>query len=58
MKAGETGGIVAVVKAVNTHINNPDVCVNGCGALWNMTFNGKNYSKHKRIATNKQLGTK
>ena len=37
MKAGEVGGIDAVVKAVNLHINNADVCVNGCGALWNIT---------------------
>ena len=43
MKAGAAGGIDAVVKAINTHINNAGVCENGCDALWNMTLgNGKN----------------
>ena len=42
MKAGAAGGIEAVVKAINTHINNADVCEKGCGALNNMTLNGKN----------------
>ena len=37
--AGEAGGIETVVKAMNTHINNPDMCENGCGALNNMTAN-------------------
>ena len=41
VKAGTAGGIEAVVKAMNTHINNPGVCYQGCGALWNMTVNGK-----------------
>ena len=40
MKAGG-GGIEAVVKAINTHIGNADVCEQGCGALNNMTANGK-----------------
>ena len=39
MRAGKAGGIKAVVKAINTHIGNADVCYFGCGALWNMTFN-------------------
>ena len=43
MKAGTAGGIEAVVKAINTHINNAGVCYQGCGALWSMTVNnGKN----------------
>ena len=43
MKAGAAGGIEAVVKAINTHIDNADVCKQGCGALKNMTLNnGKN----------------
>ena len=43
VSAGNVGGIEAVVKAINTNINNADVCKNGCGALWNMTANnGKN----------------
>ena len=39
---GEAGGIETVVKAINTHIDNADVCEQGCGALWSMTINGKN----------------
>ena len=47
VNAGEAGGIEAVVKAVNTHIDNPDVCEQGCWALWNMTFNnGKTANKN------------
>ena len=43
MKAGAAGGIEAIVKAVNTHIDNSDVCYSGCAALFSMTFdNGKN----------------
>ena len=42
VKAGAAGGIEAVVKAMNTHINNADVCFRGCGALMSMTLtNGK-----------------
>ena len=41
VKAGAAGGIETVVKAINTHINNAGVCYRGCGALWNMTANGK-----------------
>ena len=41
MKAGAAGGVETVVKAINTHINNGDVCENGCCALWNMAANGK-----------------
>ena len=37
VKAGTAGGIEAVVKAINAHIDNPGVCRTGCGALWNMT---------------------
>ena len=39
MKAGKAGGIEAVAKAINTHINNAGVCEQGCGALWSMTVN-------------------
>ena len=41
MKAGVAGGIEVVVKAMNTHINNADVCENGCRALCNIILNGK-----------------
>ena len=42
VKAGAAEGIDAAVKAINTHINNADVCEKGCSALCNMTVNGKN----------------
>ena len=46
MKAGAAGGIEAVVKAINIHIENVDICEYGCGALCNMTANnGKNFDK-------------
>ena len=45
MKAGTVGGIEAVVKAVNTHIDNAGVCEWVCRALINMTDNGKNTDK-------------
>ena len=48
MKAGAAGGIEAVVKAINTHINNSYVCRTGCGALNNMANNNsKNTDKIK-----------
>ena len=50
MKAGRAGGIEAVVKAVSTHINNANVCINGCGALFNMTEdNGKSIDKGNKL---------
>ena len=45
MKAGKAGGVEAVIRAINTHINNTDVCENGCSALWNIINNGKNTDK-------------
>ena len=47
MKAGATGGIETVVKAINTHIDNADVCKQGCGALLRMT---ENDSKNDTLA--------
>ena len=42
MKAGKAGGVEAVVKAINIHIGNVDVCEKGCASLNNMTEdNGK-----------------
>ena len=55
-KAGISGGIEVVVKAVNTHIRNAEVCLHGCGALWNMTANGKALTKVK-TKQNEQLRT-
>ena len=42
MKAGAAGGVDAIVKAINTHINNAGVCENGCCALMSISINGKN----------------
>ena len=39
MKAGATGGIEAVVKAISTHISDASVCQKGCGALKSMALN-------------------
>ena len=59
MKAGAAGGIEAVVKAINTNIDNAGVCEQGCGALWNMTLNGKKLIKqNKNKQRNEQLRTK
>ena len=44
MKTGKTGGIEAIIKAINTHINNDDVCKNGCGALCNIAANNSKNS--------------
>ena len=45
MKAGKAGGVEVVVKAINTHIDNVDVCFSGCGALFNMTVNNGKSTK-------------
>ena len=46
MKTGTAGGIEVVVKAINTHINDPRVCQYGCEALRTMTANnGKTADK-------------
>ena len=51
MKAGTTGGIEAILKAINTHITNANVCEQGCGALRSIVNdNGKILTKQ---ATNK-----
>ena len=41
-KAGAAGGIEAVVKAINTHIDNAGVCESGCGALSNILLKSIN----------------
>ena len=45
IRAGTAGGIEAVIKVINTHIDNAGACEWGCRALWNMTANGKNTNK-------------
>ena len=43
MKAAVVGGIETVVKAINTHVDNVDVCEAGCGVLLDMARDsGKN----------------
>ena len=43
-----TEGIEAVIKAMNMYLNNSDVCEQGCGTLWNVTFwNSKTIDKHR-----------
>ena len=39
VKAGSAGGIEIVVKAINAHIKNVNVCRRGLGALLNMSAN-------------------
>ena len=48
MKAGTAGGIEAVVKAINTHIDNASVCEQGCGALGNMINNSKKQRQNRK----------
>ena len=51
VKVRTAGGIEVVVKAINTHIGNADVCEWGCGALYNLVdVNGKTLKSNK--ATN------
>ena len=46
VKAGAAGGIEVVIDAINTHINNADLCKAGCWAFNSMTVNnGKNTDK-------------
>ena len=40
MKAGAAGAIEAVVKVINTHINNASVCEKGCDTLKSIATNG------------------
>ena len=47
MKAGGVGAIEAIVSAMKTHIDNADVCEQGCGSLKNITKN--NGTSHTHI---------
>ena len=56
MKAGRAGGVEAVVKVINAHINNVDMCYVGCTVLRNMIVdNGKTLIKYKKHNANEQL---
>ena len=46
-EAGGCGAIGAIMSAMKAHMNNAGVCENGCGALWNITFNGKHQPQRK-----------
>ena len=37
-----------ILNAMRTHIDNAGVCENGCGALWNITANGKQNSQQTK----------
>ena len=45
MRVGAAGVIETIVKAISTHINNVNVCEQGCDLLNNITGNGKNSGK-------------
>lgn len=47
-KAGNVGAIDVVVKTINAHIDNADVCEKGCGALNNMVLNCKKKKASKK----------
>ena len=34
VRAGLAGGVEAIIKTINAHINKIDVCKAGCGALF------------------------
>ena len=57
MKAGAAGGVETVLKAINTHIDDTDVCENGCGALRSMALNGKNTDSKTQMKSDLQLRT-
>ena len=45
MKAGTAGGIETVIKVINAHMNDADVCEQGCWAFGNMTIDGGDSDK-------------
>ena len=47
VKAGGYGAIGLIVSAMNTHMNNAEVCEAGCRALCNITVNGKQQPQSK-----------
>lgn len=53
-KGGTSGAIDVILSSIKTHIDNPAICKQGCGALWNITTNGKNQI-HSRIILAAQL---
>ena len=47
MKAGEAGGIETMVKVLEAHINNFEICKQGCMAIMVMAVNSKAKRKKK-----------
>ena len=41
MMAGKVGSIETVIRAINAHIKNAELCGNGCAALIGITTEGK-----------------
>ena len=52
MKAGAAGGIDAVVKAINKHIDNAGVCKYGCMTLDTTTCDNSKNAKIKQLNEN------
>ena len=53
MMAGKVGSIETVIRAINAHVHNTELCGNGCAALIGMmTLNSKKHTKSD--GTNKQ----
>ena len=45
VKAGECGAIEMILNVMKTNKTSTGVCKYGCGALCNITFNGKHHSQ-------------
>ena len=39
--AGKAGAIEVIVEAIENHMDNADICQQGCLILWSITLNGK-----------------
>ena len=49
MIAGRVGAINIVMHAMDVHMNNPDVCEQGCKTLKNIAFINCKTSKHQKL---------
>ena len=45
-KVCESGGIEITLKAINSHMNNINVCYYGCGVIWNIIPISRNMPSH------------
>ena len=48
VRAGQASTVENVIEALKTHIDNSDVCMCACGAIWNMSKNSKKKKKKKK----------